>query len=65
MPDMKKPQSPSQVLHVVPTRDSGEVHEVYLNAGEQLSGASVAAVRDKRLLIGPIADSKFLDCTMR
>jgi arylesterase/paraoxonase len=58
-------QSPSQVLHVVPTRDGGEVHEVYLNAGEQLSGASVAAVREKRLLIGPIADSKFLDCTMR
>ena len=41
------------------------MQEVYLNAGEQLSGASVAAVRDKRLLIGPIADSKFLDCTMR
>jgi arylesterase/paraoxonase len=58
-------QSPSQVLHVVPTRAGGAVHEVYLNAGEQLSGASVAAVRDKRLLIGPIADSKFLDCTMR
>ena len=58
-------QAPSQVLHVVPTRDGGEVQEVYLNAGEQLSGASVAAVRGKRLLIGPIADSKFLDCTMR
>jgi arylesterase/paraoxonase len=58
-------QAPSQVLRVVPTRDGGDVREVYLNAGEQLSGASVAAVRGKRLLIGPIADSKFLDCTMR
>jgi arylesterase / paraoxonase len=58
-------QAPSQVLRVVPTRDGGDVREVYLDAGEQLSGASVAAVRGKRLLIGPIADSKFLDCTMR
>jgi arylesterase/paraoxonase len=57
--------APSQVLHVTPTRDGGEVREIYLNAGEQLSGASVAAARGSRLLIGPIADSKFLDCTMR
>lgn len=57
--------APSQVLHVVPRGSGGEVHEVYLDRGEQLSGASVAAVRGKRLLIGPIADSKFLDCTMR
>lgn len=57
-------RTPSQVLHVVPGRDGGEVHEVYLNVGEELSGASVAAVRGRRLLIGPIADSKFLDCTM-
>jgi arylesterase/paraoxonase len=57
--------APSQVLRIVPTRDGGDVREVYLNDGEQLSGASVAAVRGKRLLIGPIADSKFLDCTMR
>ena len=57
--------APAQVLHVVPTRDGGEVREVYLDAGDQLSGASVAAVRGSRLLIGAIADSKFLDCTMR
>src|SRR4030095_1585259 len=37
-------QSPSQVLHVVPTRDGGEVHEAYLNAGEQTSAGTVAAV---------------------
>jgi arylesterase / paraoxonase len=57
--------APSQVLRVVPTRDGGEMREVYLDDGDQLSGASVAAVRDGRMLIGPIADSKFLDCTMR
>jgi arylesterase/paraoxonase len=57
--------APSQVLHVVPTREGDEVREVYLNGGEQLSGASVAAVRGNRLLIGSIADTKFLDCTMR
>jgi len=57
--------APSQVLQVVPTREGGEVREVYLDTGEQLSGASVAAVRGRRLLVGPIADTKFLDCTMR
>jgi hypothetical protein len=59
------PRAPSQVLHVVPL-PSGDyrVDEVYLDLGEQLSAASVAAVRGKRLLIGPIADSKFLDCQM-
>jgi arylesterase/paraoxonase len=57
--------APSQVLQVVPTREGGEVREVYLDTGEQLSGASVAAVRGRRLLIGPITDAKFLDCTMR
>jgi arylesterase/paraoxonase len=57
--------APSQVLHVVPTLTGGEVREVYLDAGEQLSGASVAAVRGRRLLVGAIADTKFLDCTMR
>ncbi len=60
------PRAPSQVLHVVPLPSGGyRVDEVYLDLGEQLSAASVAAVRGKRLLIGPIADSKFLDCQMR
>lgn len=63
--DGGRPYAPSQILHVVPRGSGGEVHEVYLDRGEQLSGASVGAVRGKRLLIGPIADSKFLDCQMR
>src|SRR5438132_10140564 len=64
--DHRDPRAPSQVLHVVPLPSGGyRVDEVYLDLGEQLSAASVAAVRGKRLLIGPIADSKFLDCQMR
>jgi arylesterase/paraoxonase len=56
--------APSQILHVTPHLGAPQVHEVYLNLGEQLSAASVAAVRGKRLLIGAIADAKFLDCRM-
>ena len=62
----KAPDAPSQVLHVVRGGDGRErVEEVYLDLGEQLSGASVAAARGKRLLIGAIADAKLLDCRMR
>lgn len=56
--------APSQVLRVDPGGEPA-VREVYLDTGEQISGASVAAVRGARLLIGAIADAKFLDCTMR
>ena len=61
----RKPRAPSQILHVIPRGDGAEVHEVYLDLGEQISAASVAAARGKRLVIGAIADSKFLDCQMR
>jgi arylesterase/paraoxonase len=61
----RTPYAPAQVLHVVPGDAGGVVREVYLNGGDELSGASVAAVRGDRLLIGSIADAKFLDCTMR
>ncbi len=57
--------APSQVLHV--SRDGGSgyrVDEVYLNAGEQISAASVAAVRGRRLLIGQIFGNGILDCEM-
>jgi arylesterase/paraoxonase len=59
------PHAPSQILRVVRRDGSYAVEEVYLDLGEQISGASVGAVRGKRLLIGPIADSKVLDCEMR
>jgi arylesterase / paraoxonase len=56
--------SPSQVLRVVPRPDGGDVTEIYLDDGHQLSASTVAAVFGKRLLIGPLADSKLLDCRM-
>jgi arylesterase/paraoxonase len=59
------PYAPSQILRVVPGGNGTEVNEVYLDLGEHISGASVGAVRGKRLLIGAIADSKILDCQMR
>ncbi len=59
------PYAPSQILHVLPRGSGNEVKEVYLDLGEHISGASVGAVRGKRLLIGAIADSKILDCQMR
>jgi hypothetical protein len=36
---------------------------VYYNLGDEISGVSVGASADKRLLIGAIFESKFLDCT--
>jgi arylesterase/paraoxonase len=53
--------SPSQVLRVSP---DGKVEEIYMNGGEQVSAASVAAVSGKRMLIGEIFDDGFLDCTI-
>jgi arylesterase/paraoxonase len=59
------PRAPTQILRVVPRTDgSAAIDEVYLDLGEQISAASVAAVRGNRLLIGPIADTKVLDCRL-
>ena len=58
-------RAPSQVLRV--SRDSGggyRVDEVYMNAGDQIAAASVAAVRGSRLLIGQIFGNGILDCVM-
>jgi arylesterase/paraoxonase len=55
--------SPSQILHLTPKADGGyAIDEIYLNAGEEISGSSVGAVRNHRLLIGAVFDPKFLDC---
>jgi arylesterase/paraoxonase len=53
--------SPSQVLRVAP---DGSVEEILLDDGSAVSGASTAAVRGRRLLVGEIFDDGFLDCTM-
>ena len=57
-------RSPSQILHLTPRSDgSYDIEEVYLNAGDEISGASVAAVQNNRLLIGSVFEAKFLDCS--
>ncbi|MCA9718580.1 MAG: SMP-30/gluconolactonase/LRE family protein [Myxococcales bacterium] len=60
-------RSPSQVLRLRPVPDEPlefAVEEVYLDDGSELSGASVAARRGRRLLIGGVFEPEFLDCTM-
>ncbi len=55
--------SPSQVLQVDPNRGPPyRITEVYLNDGRALSGSSVAAVFEDRLLIGSVFDDRFLIC---
>ncbi len=57
--------SPSQILYLSPTPSGGfDIKEVYLNKGDELSAASVAAVRGQRMLIGSVFDPKFLDCQL-
>lgn len=53
--------SPSQVLHV---KVDGSVDEVYLDAGEQISGSSAASASGNHLLVGQIFDDGILDCTI-
>ena len=55
--------SPSQVIHLSRKADGQFVaKEVYLNDGNEISGSSVAAFRNNRMLIGGVFDPKFLDC---
>jgi arylesterase / paraoxonase len=59
-------KSPSQVLEI--SRDAkGEYSfkETYLNPGDEISGASVAAAYRNRLLLGDVFENFFLDCTMK
>jgi arylesterase/paraoxonase len=57
--------SPSQVLRIR-QNSTGDyaVAEKYLDKGQELSGSSVAAVLENRLLIGAVFESRFLDCRM-
>jgi len=59
--DASKP-APSQVLRIDPA--SGEVFEVMMDDGSLLSASSVAARYGNRLLVGPVLDPGFLDCTL-
>ncbi len=58
--------APSQVLRLTPGVDEGvAIEEIFLSDGADMSGSSVAARAGDRLLIGPVMDSRFLDCRMR
>jgi arylesterase/paraoxonase len=55
--------SPSHVMLLRADGKGGFVPEtIYYNKGQEISGASVAAAARGRLLIGPIFQSKILDC---
>lgn len=57
--------SPSLVLKLVRAPSGGfQAEEVYLDAGDQISGSSVAARHGNRLLIGAVFEPHFLDCSL-
>lgn len=58
-----KQLSPSHIMHLVPDgQGSFTAKTIYYNPGQEISGASVGAAANKRLLIGAIFDPKILDC---
>jgi arylesterase/paraoxonase len=58
--------SPSQVIKVnVNASGQYDVKEIYLNDGRPLSGSSVAAVFEDKLLIGSVFDERFLLCRLQ
>lgn len=62
--DASKP-SPSHIMRLVNNGQGGFTPEtVYYNLGDEISGASVGASIDNRVLIGAIFDAKILDCTL-
>ena len=64
----KDPQalSPSQVIKVEQTSPGQyDVKEIYLDNGRPLSGSSVGAVFEDKLLIGSVFDERFLLCRMQ
>jgi arylesterase/paraoxonase len=55
--------SPSQVLRVSPPgAEKREARQVYLGLGSEISGSSVAAVHQGRMLIGAVFEPKYLNC---
>lgn len=60
--DASKP-SPSHIMQLKANGRGGFMAEtIYYDSGAEISGASVGASVDKRLLIGAIFDPKILDC---
>ncbi|MFT6028992.1 MAG: arylesterase/paraoxonase [Oleiphilaceae bacterium] len=63
---MKNPKalSPSQVIRINVKSDPMSYETLYLNDGEELSGASGAAKLNKIMLIGSVFEEHFLRCQM-
>lgn len=57
-------RSPSQVLKVTLADGGFDLEEVYLNDGNPISGSSVAAPFERRLLIGSVFEPFILDCSL-
>lgn len=59
-------RAPSQILEVSGGPESGYAfRETYLNGGDEISAASVAAGYRDRLLVGSVFEGFFLDCTVK
>jgi arylesterase / paraoxonase len=56
--------SPSQVVRVQLTEHAYDVDTVFMDNGELISGASVGAWHNGRLLIGSVFEDHILDCTL-
>lgn len=55
--------APAQIFRVTPLLNtSSRVEEVYANAGDEISAASVALRHGRQLVIGPVFDSRLLIC---
>jgi len=54
--------SPSQVLKIRINKEKCDFEEIYSNSGNQLSGASVAALYKNDLIIGSASEAKILCC---
>ncbi|WP_262693898.1 SMP-30/gluconolactonase/LRE family protein [Kordiimonas aquimaris] len=57
-------RSPSQVFMVNISNNEIETKEIYLNDGNPISGASVAAPAGDRFLIGSVFEPFILDCSL-
>lgn len=59
-----KKLSPSAVVKVTPAGDTTGFETIYVNAGKELSGSSVAVHDKGRLVIGAVFDPKYLNCSL-
>ncbi|MDT8429398.1 MAG: SMP-30/gluconolactonase/LRE family protein [Pseudomonadales bacterium] len=55
--------SPSQVVRMQPGTSADQLSTVFMDAGELISGASVGAWRNGRLLLGSVFEDHIVDCS--